>query len=88
MALQITCITKPDAHNTHEAITNVGGFGFYITRQECADNIRFGRQSYFVQVGLYRTDVEAYQRNGTWFIKTKPDSTQRDNLLSLPQCRK
>ncbi len=38
MAGQITCITKPDPHNSHEAITHVGGVrangtGFYITRQ-------------------------------------------------------
>ena len=25
MAGQITCITKPDPHNSHEAITHVGG---------------------------------------------------------------
>lgn len=93
MPSQITCITKPDRESTHEAITNVGGVrgggnGFYITREQCADDIRFNRESYFVHVSGYRVDVEAYQRvgGGPWFIKTKPDSTKRDNLLSLRAC--
>ncbi len=93
MASQITCITKPDRYNSHEAITDVGGkrangVGFNTTRQQCADDIRFGRDSYFVQVGRYRVEVTAYQNNygGPWFIKTEPDETQKDNLLSLPGC--
>src|SRR5689334_13206294 len=67
MASQITCITTPDRYNDHEAITNVGGVrasgtGFYITREQCADDIRFNRESYFVHVGGYQVTVEAYQR--------------------------
>lgn len=95
MPSQITCITKPEPHNHHEAITNVGGRrlsgtgdAFYITRQQCADDIRFRRESYFVRVGVNQVDVEAYERGGVWFIRTKPDATQKDNLLSLPQCRR
>jgi hypothetical protein len=56
MANQITCITKPDPHNSHEAITHVGGVrangaGFYITRQECAGDIVNRQDTYFVRVG-------------------------------------
>ncbi len=92
MASQITCITKPDRFSTHEAINNVGGVrgvggGFYITRQQCADDIRFGRESYFVHVDTTRVGVEAYQKNGIWFIRTQPDHTQKDDLLNLPQCQ-
>lgn len=92
MPSQITCVTKPNRYSSHEAITYVGGVrgggnSFYITRQACADDIRLGRESYFVQVGRNRIDVEAYQKNGVWFIRTRPDHTQQDNLLSLPECR-
>lgn len=94
MASQITCITKPDRSNDHEAITDVGGVRangttFNITRETCAADIRSRRESYFVHVGQYKIDVEAYQRvgNGPWFIRTRPDSTKKDNLLSLPECR-
>ena len=94
MPSQITCITKPDRYNDHEAITNVGGrrsngSGFYITREQCADDIRFSREQYFVHVGRDTVAVEAYQRTygGPWFIRTKPDATRKDNLLSLDECR-
>ena len=92
MAGQITCITKPDPHNSHEAITHVGGVGasgtgFYITRQECAGDIVNRQNTYFVRVGQNRIGVEAYQRHSVWYIKTRPDHTQKDNLLNLPQCQ-
>lgn len=93
MASQITCITKPDRYSDHEAITRVGGVranqtSFNITREQCADDIRFKREDYFVQVGGYKVDVTAYQRTGggPWFIKTTPDATKKDNLLSLREC--
>ena len=91
MASQITCITKPDRYNEHEAITDVGGVrasgaGFYIRRQRCADDIRSRREAYFVTVGSKSVDVQAYLKNGVWFIKMEPDHTRKDNLLSLPKC--
>ncbi len=86
MAKQITCITKPDRYSDHEAITHVGGAGFYITRQECANNIDSGRESYFVSVGGFTTTVATYSKNGVKFIKTRRDATLKDNLLSLPEC--
>jgi hypothetical protein len=93
MASQILCITKPDRYSDHEAITHVGGkrsngrgAEFYITRRVCADDIRFNRESYFVHVRGYTVQVEAYEKGGEWFIRTKPDDTRKDNLLSLPQC--
>jgi len=91
MADRITCITKPDAQDHHEAITAVGGtrasgVHFNISRTTCADDIRFKRASYFVKVDNDETVVTAYEKNGTWYIRTKPDKTQTDNLLSLPKC--
>jgi hypothetical protein len=86
MNRQITCIVKPNVHSTHEAITEVGGPGFRVSRTECANDIVARRHNYHVKVGLYDVAVTAYERNSTWYIKTKPDSTQKDNLLSLRQC--
>lgn len=86
MSRQITCITKPNVHSSHEAITHVGGAGFYITRGECVNDIRANREKYHVRVGLYDVAVIAYERGGFWFIRTTPDNTQKDNLLSLRQC--
>jgi hypothetical protein len=86
MARQIDCITKPNAHSDHEAITHVGGSEFYVTRQKCADETDRIPGSYFVYVGGYRTEVTTYVKNGVKFIRTRADSTKKDNLLSLSQC--
>jgi hypothetical protein len=92
MPSRITCITKPHPQSPLEHITNVGGTrasgtSFYITREECARDIDNRREPYYVQVGRDTVAVETYTMHGQRFIKTKPDQTQKDNLLSLPPCR-
>lgn len=91
MASRITCITKPDAQSSHEHITHVGGIrqdgsGFYITREQCANDIDALRETYYVMVRTAQANVTTYNRNGVKFIRTVADRTLRDNLLSLPQC--
>jgi len=86
MARQITCVTTRDRTH-HEHITRVGGSWGNISREDCANDIRLRREDYFVLGGSHRADVEAYQSQGVWYIRTYPDSTKRDNLLSLPDCR-
>jgi len=94
MSYRITCITRSNKLYAYlEHISYVGGISpgvigekFYITREQCADDIRFGRKSYHVQAGGYDIGVEAYSLNGKWFIRTRPDATLKDNLLSLPEC--
>jgi len=91
MSHQITCITKPDRESSHEAIQRVGGIQengqrFNISRQECYDYIK-GGHSFHVKVGKSDIGVIAYQRNGEGkYIRTEPDATKKDNLLSLPPC--
>lgn len=90
MASQITCIIKP-IWGDHHAIEYVGGYRmsglpFRITRTECSMDIILGRDSYFVQVGTARANVEGYVMNGGYYIRTYPDHTLKDNLLSLPPC--
>jgi hypothetical protein len=85
MARQITCILTT-SRNSREHITRVGGSWGNISRQDCADDIRFRRDTYFVIGGGRQVNVEAYQSNGVWYIKTYPDDTTKDNLLSLPDC--
>jgi Protein of unknown function (DUF3892) len=91
MSHQITCITKPDREDRHEAIQRVGGIEqngnrFNISREECYDYIKAGH-SFHVRVDNFNIGVEAYQINNQGkYIKTYPDATKRDNLLSLPPC--
>jgi hypothetical protein len=91
MSHQITCITKPDRESSHEATQRVGGLHqngtpFNITREECYDYIKSGH-SFHVKVGRNDVTVIAYERNGVGkYIRTTPDATRRDNLLSLQSC--
>jgi hypothetical protein len=91
MADQITCITKHRRYSHHEHIESVGGVRatgevFNIPREECAADILDRNMSYEVHVGNVRTSVLAYIKGGHKYIMTKPDHTDSDNLLSLPEC--
>lgn len=96
MSVRITCIKKDNGHHqdSHEAITDLGwlnestGEKNFSTRIQMVEFIRdkkglayvtdqFGGKAYLeVKLSLH----------GTWFVKTKPDSTNANNLLSLPEC--
>jgi hypothetical protein len=99
MASQITCVTKlrmtgitnlrPES--LHEAIGRVGGVRmdgerFNIARQQCADDILNGVESYCVMVYGVQMSVTAYEKNGQKFIRTKLNKNQVDSLLSLDPC--
>ena len=90
MVNRVTCITKPHPHSELEHITHIGGTSpsgrFYITREKAISFIESGQYHFYVERGGYRVDVEVASRNGVKYIKTKPDATMRDNLLSLDQC--
>ena len=88
---RVTCITKPHHLSPLEHITHVGGLNpsgnyWYYTREEVADMIDSGRYKFHVVVGRYDVPVETYVRNGVKFLRTVPDGTTRDNLLSLNEC--
>lgn len=90
MANRITHIRKPNVNSSVEHITHVkGGTGtgvFELTVKEVIDYLKKGNYEFFVQVGLSQVQV-TYQKSaaGNEYIKTKPDGTLKDNLLSLPQ---
>ncbi len=90
--LQITHI-RGGSYIDHHAIeayqwivvgTNQVGNGY---REDVVRIIRTsnGLTTAFVQVGDFRADCETRTIGQTSFLETFPDSTNRDNLLSLPQ---
>ncbi|OUJ68978.1 DUF3892 domain-containing protein [Hymenobacter crusticola] len=92
MPNRITHIRKPNVNSTEEHITHVR---VYIstppvrvtdyTVEEVINWIDKGYQ-FHVLVGGFQVAV-THQRaaSGREYIKTQPDVTRRDNLLSLPQ---
>lgn len=74
-------------YNDLGSITHVWGDFGCVTKQDAIDDIVTGRHQYFVNVGLYTIPVEAIRKipvPSTWYLKTVPDATTTDNLLSLP----
>ena len=90
---QITCITKPDRNSPVEHITHVGGFGSGPWKLTVEDVIRRiesrgpDHEDFFVKVGNAQADVfVVYPEGRRKYIKTEPDWTKKDNLLSLAEC--
>lgn len=84
---QITAIRKPHRDSTHEHITHVKYDGAVHTREYVINLIEKGSDSFYVSVGGAKAWVvvvrPAYRDP---YIKTTPDWTGKDNLLSLPEC--
>jgi Protein of unknown function (DUF3892) len=87
---QITCITKPNRQSTVEHITQVGGYGskqWKLDVETVIARIEGGLENFFVRVGQNEADVIVISPTGRRkYIRTEPDLTKVDNLLSLPEC--
>src|SRR5437867_11127476 len=91
---RITCITKADRYSPVEHITHVGGFGssqWKLTVEEVMRRIEStgaAHEDFYVRVGNAEANVVVVPAapNKRKHIKTIPDSTPVDNLLSLPEC--
>jgi hypothetical protein len=88
---QITCITKPDRDSPLEHITAVGGNPSWTLLVETViqriESKGPDHEDFFVHVGRDEANVIVVSPIGRRkYIKTVPDATQKDNLLSLPPC--
>lgn len=91
MSNQITHIRKPNANSSQEHITHIKGLRpdgqvFESTVEVAIANLKTGSYAYHVH-RAGRTINVTYQKSaaGNEYIKTEPDATLKDNLLSLPQ---
>ena len=90
---EILYVEKEERFNPHEAIKRVGGKDSYsmtwaATRDQVIVAIESGRYEFFVSSGNYYSIkarvIVAVNQFGHKYIKTEPDNTKQDNLLSLP----
>ncbi|WP_299003115.1 DUF3892 domain-containing protein [uncultured Caulobacter sp.] len=90
--LQVTCITKFQRQNTHEAITHLGGPGsgaipaWYSTRQQVIDLINGGVHTFYTRVNGVRANVEVRGYRPNQYLQTRADGDWNNNLLALPDC--
>lgn len=84
---QIVAVRKPDRYSDLDHITHVKYDGTVHARGEVIRRIKGRTDSFFVRVGdavAWVEVVEPYGRDA--YIRTRPDWTGKDNLLSLPEC--
>jgi hypothetical protein len=84
---RITCVTTSDkARKDYKVITSVGGPGW--TKKTVAQVITaiIEGNTFHVLASGNRVDVIAYPKDKPQYIRTAPDGTKDDNLLSQPDC--
>jgi hypothetical protein len=87
MANKITHVRVQSPGSSEQHITHIKiSTGTTYTRAEAVKNIDSGIEHYFTTGdGKTATVVTVHPNSGEPYIKTKPDSTIKDNLLSLPR---
>jgi hypothetical protein len=87
--LHVTCINKHPTHqDRHHRIQNIGGSGWRHSEAEAIRHIDTGTNSYYTTGGGQTANVIiANHSSGKRYLKTDADTTTKDNLLSLPECR-
>jgi len=96
MAIRITCINKAGGQheNPHVAISRLGwtedgtGTTGISTREEMYDWVKSEGTAYVQDArGDVAFLIAEISARGTKFVRTRPDGTKADNLLSLGECR-
>ncbi len=83
---QVTCINKQPRNDSHEGITNLGGFGWKWTRQQVVNSINSGSDTFFTLVGNKRANVGVRDGPSGQYLQTHADGYWNNNLLALPEC--
>jgi hypothetical protein len=84
LTTEITCII-PDSDDPDQRIDSVGGPGWTKDEDTVIGEIEEGRE-YFVEVASARVTVLIGERDGRKYLRTDPDETTENNLLSLSSC--
>jgi hypothetical protein len=96
MSIRITCINKAGGQheNPHVAIPKLGwtedgtGKSGIWTREQMYDWLKDGGMAYVKDArGDVAWLITEISSRGTKFVRTQPDWTKADNLLSLGECR-
>ena len=86
--LQVTCINKPHRDSSHEAISHVGGNGWYWTSVQAIAAIEAKLYTLYTSVGGKIAYVGVrVGPNGRRYLQTHADNQWNNNLLALPECR-
>jgi len=87
MAEKVVCITKGDGrYSDCRCITQIRTTVGSYTREQAHEAVKQSPGSIYVEGGGQRADLIAALREGTRYVRTRPDDTVQDNLLKAPEC--
>lgn len=96
MSIRIICINKAGGKHDdpHEAITRLywvdeepTGKQAFISREDLHDWLNAGGKAFVHEDGARAPVIPFVSRSWKKCVKTRPDSTKKDNLLNLDECR-
>lgn len=89
MKRQVTCVCRdPHGLNNCSSIYKLGGPGWSASVDEVVTHVESGLHHYYV-IGRFGTRVDLHvvtPQYGKKYVRTDPNGTAMDNLLSLPRC--
>ncbi|PWB25168.1 DUF3892 domain-containing protein [Flavobacterium sp. HTF] len=91
---EIKCINKSDRYNIHERILRIGGINnngtiWRLSLAEAIEAIENDKWTFYVN-NIYGQKVNviiAKTSTGNKYLKTEADTTEKNNLLELPECK-
>jgi len=90
---EIKCINKSDRYNIHERILSIGGINnngthWKLSLADAIKGIENGEWTFYVNTyGRKVNVIIAKTTLGNKYLKTEADTTERNNLLELPECK-
>lgn len=85
--VRVTCIILSGSERRLEHITHLGGNGWCWTREQVIQSIETGTNTFYVMDSSGRRANLIVVNTQPKYVRTTPDGTVTDNLLSLPPCR-
>lgn len=89
---KVVCITKLKTESTNEHITYIGYYEsvlkpkVIIPIDEAIRRIEANKWAFYLAFNERIMYLEIYNRSGIKYIRSMPDSNQKDWLLNLSQC--
>jgi len=87
MAEKVECIVKGDGrYSDCRCITSIRTDVRTYTREEAHECVKRAPGFIFVAQGGSKADLVPAEREGIKYVRTRPNDTTDDNLLSAPTC--
>jgi len=90
---EIKCINKSDRYNIHERILSIGGIDtegkrWKLSLADAIVGIENNKWAFYVNnsYGQKVNVIIAKTATGNKYLRTEADTTEKNNLLELPEC--